>query len=202
MFFYYCVAAYHKFPCNPVLMHSINYCGFSQAHHALQIVNFAWISVVCPNTIVCVIQWEWFASLKTCVIRKDTRQEWALDQTVVLLWVWVKKLKYIKKRLKVIWNPVHTGLKGTNKALRFFLFCWLSEIRKPLFPHLHAQLRAICFLFKCSISHGFSKTSLALINTIPINRSTKSCLSFLLKESILVVSTWSQSSFIAVLCFH
>lgn len=55
LFFYYCVAAYHKFPCNPVLMHSINYYGFSQSHHALQIVNFEWISVVCPNTIACVV---------------------------------------------------------------------------------------------------------------------------------------------------
>lgn len=75
VFFYYCVAAYHKFSCNPVLMHSINYCVFSQAHHALQIVNFALISVVCPNTIVYVIHQEWFASLIIYVIRKDTCQE-------------------------------------------------------------------------------------------------------------------------------
>lgn len=76
------MAAYHKFSCNPVLMHSINYCSFSQDHHALQIVNFAWTSVVCPNA--CEIQQEWFASLKIYMIRKDTSEERALGQTVVL----------------------------------------------------------------------------------------------------------------------
>lgn len=107
-----------------------------------------------------------------------------------------------KKREKVTQTPVHTELKGTNKALCFFLFCWLSEIRKPLFPHLHTQLRAICFLFKCSILHEFSKTPLALINAIPINSGTKSCLSFLFEAGISIASAWTQSSFTSRLCFQ
>lgn len=107
----------------------------------------------------------------------------------------------LKNREKVTQTPVRTELKGTNKALCFFLFCWLSEIRKPLFPHLRTQLRAICFLFKCSILHEFSKTPLALINTIPINSGTKSCLSFLFEASVSIAAAWTQSSFTSHLYF-
>lgn len=152
-FFYYCVTTSHKFPCNSVLVRSINYSHFLQPSPDVQMVKLA----------VSFMPWDPAGSTGTSegavlIFRENCHSKNVAQFTErVVRWypryrvrVSARKLVHLQRDEQRFPNkqllPRASGW-STNRSSRPFLSCIPQPREEALSPHLHTQLSTICFLF-------------------------------------------------------
>lgn len=164
-YYYYCVTASHKFPCNSVLVRSINYFRFFQPSTDMQMVKLA-PSFMPRNSAGS----AWTSEGAVLIFRKNCHSKSAAQFTErVVRWypryrgrVSVRKWVHLRRDEQQFPNkqlfPRASGCRThRSHRLRLFLSCLPKPRQEAPSPHLQSQLSTICFLFQCDISHSFSK---------------------------------------------